>query len=159
TQKHRELHVHVGKVTRGSLKVGDVVELRVDNTRRSALRANHSATHLLHEALRRRLGQHVAQKGSLVAPDRLRFDISQPTPIPSEVLKQVEEDVNARILSNDDVTTRLMTPDAAVKAGALALFGEKYGEEVRVVSMGGAEDDRHFSTELCGGTHVRRTGD
>jgi alanyl-tRNA synthetase len=162
TQKRAgDVHVHLGKVARGTLKVGDFVELRVDNQRRSALRANHSATHLLHEALRRRLGTHVTQKGSLVAPERLRFDISQPTPIPAETLKQVEDDVNARVLANEDVMTRLMTPDAAVKAGALALFGEKYGEEVRVVSMGGreADGDRHFSTELCGGTHVRRTGD
>ena len=159
-----DLFVHEAKVTRGVLKVGDVVELRIDGSRRAALRANHSATHLLHEALRRRLGKHVTQKGSLVAPDRLRFDISQPTPIPPETLKQVEDDVNARILRNEEVVTRLMTPDAAVQAGALALFGEKYGEEVRVVSMGGPSsddpgDDLHFSTELCGGTHVRRTGD
>ena len=154
-----DLVVHYGKVNRGALKVGDFVELRIDVERRNALRANHSATHLLHEALRRRLGKHVTQKGSLVAPDRLRFDISQPTPIPSESLKQVEDDVNARILRNEDVVTRLMTPDAAVQAGALALFGEKYGEEVRVVSMGGLDEDLHFSTELCGGTHVRRTGD
>jgi len=154
-----DLFVHEAKVTRGTLKVGDVVELRIDGARRAALRANHSATHLLHEALRRRLGKHVTQKGSLVAPDRLRFDVSQPTPIPPETLKQVEDDVNARVLRNEEVVTRLMTPDAAVQAGALALFGEKYGEEVRVVSMGGLDDDLHFSTELCGGTHVRRTGD
>jgi alanyl-tRNA synthetase len=159
-----DLFVHDGKVERGTIKVGDVVELRIDTARRAALRANHSATHLLHEALRRRLGKHVTQKGSLVAPDRLRFDISQPTPIAPDTLKQVEDDVNARILRNEDVMTRLMTPEAAVKAGALALFGEKYGEEVRVVSMGGPSsddsgDDVHFSTELCGGTHVRRTGD
>jgi alanyl-tRNA synthetase len=154
-----DLFVHYGRVTRGTLKVGDFVEMRIDVARRNALRANHSATHLLHEALRRRLGKHVTQKGSLVAPDRLRFDISQPTPIPHDVLKQVEDDVNARILRNEEVLTRLMTPDAAVQAGALALFGEKYGEEVRVVSMGGLDDDLHFSTELCGGTHVRRTGD
>ena len=154
-----DLVVHYGKVARGTLKVGDFVEMRIDTVRRAALRANHSATHLLHEALRRRLGKHVTQKGSLVAPDRLRFDISQPTPIPPETLKQVEDDVNARILRNEEVVTRLMTPDAAVQAGALALFGEKYGEEVRVVSMGGLDEDLHFSTELCGGTHVRRTGD
>jgi alanyl-tRNA synthetase len=156
------LHVHVGKVTRGTLKVGDVVELRIDTARRTTLRANHSATHLLHEALRRRLGEHVTQKGSLVAPDRLRFDISQPTPIKPADLAAVEDEVNARILANQDVVTRLMTPAAAVDAGALALFGEKYGEEVRVVSMGGPavpDSDRSFSTELCGGTHVRRTGD
>jgi alanyl-tRNA synthetase len=160
TQKHAgDVHVHYAKVAKGTIKVGDFVELRVDSGRRCALRANHSATHLLHEALRRKLGTHVTQKGSLVAPERLRFDISQPTPIPPEILKQVEDEVNARVLANEEVTTRLMTPDEAVKAGALALFGEKYGDEVRVVSMGGHENDKHFSTELCGGTHVRRTGD
>jgi alanyl-tRNA synthetase len=153
-----DLFVHIGQVTRGAIKVGDVVELRIDAERRRALRANHSATHLLHEALRRRLGKHVTQKGSLVAPERLRFDISQPTPLTAEDIRVVEADVNRRILANDEVSTRLMTPDAAVEAGALALFGEKYGEEVRVVSMG-RDDEVHFSTELCGGTHVRRTGD
>jgi alanyl-tRNA synthetase len=153
-----DLFVHIGQVTRGAIKPGDVVELRIDGERRRALRANHSATHLLHEALRRRLGKHVTQKGSLVAPERLRFDISQPTPLTPEDIRVVEADVNRRILANDEVTTRLMTPDAAVEAGALALFGEKYGEEVRVVSMG-RDDEVHFSTELCGGTHVRRTGD
>ena len=164
-----DMHVHIGKLAQKPLAVGDVVELRVDAVRRSRLRANHSATHLLHEALRRRLGAHVTQKGSLVAPDRLRFDISHPKPIPAEDLRAVEAMVNARITRNAEVTTRLMTPDRAIDAGALALFGEKYGDEVRVVSMGGpAERDdvpakeqrnRFFSTELCGGTHVRRTGD
>jgi alanyl-tRNA synthetase len=123
------------------------------------LRANHSATHLLHEALRRRLGDHVTQKGSLVAPDRLRFDFSQPKALTPDDIRAIEEDVNSQIRHNAAVTTRLMTPDDAVKAGALALFGEKYGDEVRVVSMGGEDEDHHFSTELCGGTHVRRTGD
>ena len=123
------------------------------------MRANHSATHLLHEALRRRLGHHVTQKGSLVAPDRLRFDFSQPKALTSEDIRAIEDDVNQQIRHNADVTTRLMTPDDAVKAGALALFGEKYGDEVRVVSMGGGDEAHHFSTELCGGTHVRRTGD
>src|SRR5262249_13503822 len=140
-KKLGDLHVHAGRVTRGTLKVGDALELRVDGERRSALRANHSATHLLHQALRRRLGAHVTQKGSLVAPDRLRFDFSQPTPLTEEDIRVIEADVNAHILGNSEVATRLMTPDAAQEAGALALFGEKYGEEVRVVSMG--VDDDH----------------
>jgi alanyl-tRNA synthetase len=132
----------------------------LDHARRGAIRANHSATHLLHEALRRRLGTHVAQKGSLNAPDRLRFDVSQPTPIGREDLAWVEREVNARIRENSEVTTRLMTPDAAVAEGAMALFGEKYGDEVRVVAMGAGEGNRPaYSIELCGGTHVRRTGD
>ncbi|MFC7331828.1 alanine--tRNA ligase [Rhodocista pekingensis] len=152
---------HIGAVTRGTLAVGDVVELRVDGARRADIRANHSATHLLHEALRRRLGEHVTQKGSLVAPERLRFDISQPTPLSAEDVQAVEAEVNRRILGNSEVTTRLMTPDAAIELGAMALFGEKYGEEVRVVSMGGVDagGNKEFSVELCGGTHVRRTGD
>jgi alanyl-tRNA synthetase len=163
------MHVHIGTLKHRALEVGDIVELRVDGARRARLRANHSATHLLHEALRRRLGEHVTQKGSLVAPDRLRFDISHPRPVAAEELRAVEAMVNARILRNAEVTTRLMTPERAIEAGALALFGEKYGDEVRVVSMGGPAGDtngredvpgnRYFSTELCGGTHVRRTGD
>ena len=125
-----------------------------------AIRAHHSATHLLHEALRRELGTHVAQKGSLNAPDRLRFDVSQPRPITADELTRVEAVVNARIRENSEVTTRLMTPEAAVETGAMALFGEKYGEEVRVVSMGAPEGNKPaWSIELCGGTHVRRTGD
>jgi len=158
-KKLGDLHVHFGRVTKGRIAVGDVVEMRVDGERRTALRANHSATHLLHEALRRRLGTHVTQKGSLVAPDRLRFDFSHPKALTSDDVRTIEAEVNHRIRLNADVATRLMTPDDAVKAGALALFGEKYGDEVRVVSMGGGTDDPHFSTELCGGTHVRRTGD
>ncbi|HEY8015529.1 MAG TPA: alanine--tRNA ligase [Dongiaceae bacterium] len=163
-KKLGDMFVHYGRVQTGKLALGDAVEMRVDGERRSRLRANHSATHLLHEALRRRLGAHVTQKGSLVAPDRLRFDYSQPVPPSSEDLAVVAEDVNRRIRGNAEVATRLMTPDEAVKQGALALFGEKYGEVVRVVSMGGLEgggedDGVHFSTELCGGTHVRRTGD
>ena len=159
TQKRLgELHVHVGVVKSGTLKVGESLELRVDGARRTALRANHSATHLLHEALRRKLGDHVTQKGSLVAPDRLRFDFSHPTGISREDLAAIEADVNARILANTDVRTRLMEPDQAVAEGAMALFGEKYGDEVRVVSMG-TDDDRYYSTELCGGTHARHTGD
>ncbi len=155
-----DLHVHMGTVETGTLKIGDEVALTVDGRRRSQLRANHSATHLLHEALRRRLGDHVTQKGSLVAPDRLRFDISHPKGVSAEELAAVEADVNAQVAANEDVITRLMAPDAAVEAGAMALFGEKYGDEVRVVSMGTpAQGDHVFSTELCGGTHVRRTGD
>jgi alanyl-tRNA synthetase len=157
-----DVHAHVGAVARGTIKAGDFAELKVDTARRDRTRANHSATHLLHEALRRRLGDHVTQKGSLVTPERLRFDISQPTPLSYEDIAAVEDDVNKRILENQDVATRLMTPEAAVEAGALALFGEKYGEEVRVVSMGyarGQTEGKPFSTELCGGTHVRRTGD
>ncbi|HRJ60723.1 MAG TPA: alanine--tRNA ligase, partial [Azospirillaceae bacterium] len=155
------LFVHQGTVAKGTLKVGDVVELRVDGARRSAIRANHSATHLLHEALRRRMGEHVTQKGSLVSAERLRFDISQPTPLSADDLAAVEEEVNRRVLGNSEVVTRLMTPDEAREEGAMALFGEKYGDEVRVVSMGGrdADADKSFSIELCGGTHVRRTGD
>lgn len=160
------LHAHVGRVRRGTVKVGDAVEMKVDGVRRAALRVHHSATHLLHEALRRRLGAHVTQKGSLVAPDRLRFDISQPKPMTAEDIRAVELDVNERIRLNAPVETHFMTPDEAIEAGALALFGEKYGDEVRVVSMGGPGEDKNptehgaaFSTELCGGTHVRRTGD
>ena len=163
-KKLGDLHVHLGTVAHGKLAVGDVVELRVDGERRTRLRANHSATHLMHEALRRRLGAHVTQRGSLVAPDRLRFDISHPKPVVPEELAEVEVAVNERIRANTEVRTALMTPEAAVEAGALALFGEKYGEEVRVVSMGaedgGGGDGRDtYATELCGGTHVRRTGD
>ncbi|SNS39419.1 MULTISPECIES: alanine--tRNA ligase [unclassified Azospirillum] len=152
---------HVASVTKGTLAVGDAVELKVDGARRGAIRANHSATHLLHEALRRRMGEHVTQKGSLVSADRLRFDISQPTPLSAADIAEVEAQVNERIRGNSEVTTRLMTPDAAIEIGAMALFGEKYGEEVRVVSMGGvdAHGNKEFSVELCGGTHVRRTGD
>ncbi|MCW2237373.1 alanine--tRNA ligase [Azospirillum canadense] len=152
---------HIGTVTKGTLKVGDMVELRVDTERRSAIRANHSATHLLHEALRHRLGEHVTQKGSLVSSERLRFDISQPVGLTQDDIAAVENEVNRRILANSEVVTRLMSPDEARQMGAMALFGEKYGDEVRVVSMGGphGELDRDYSIELCGGTHVRRTGD
>ncbi|HVO03233.1 MAG TPA: alanine--tRNA ligase, partial [Candidatus Cybelea sp.] len=160
-KKLGDLHVHIGKVVSGNVKKGDAVELRVDVARRNGLRAHHSATHLLHEALRRRLGEHVTQKGSLVAPDRLRFDFSHNKALTQDDIAAIEHEVNRRIRANANVATRLMTPDAAIKAGAMALFGEKYGEEVRVVSMGGRTEDEHkeFSTELCGGTHVRRTGD
>ena len=159
-KKAGELYVHLGTVTNGAVKIGDAVELRVDGTRRRRLRANHSVTHLLHQALRRRLGEHVTQKGSLVAPDRLRFDFSHPRPLSEADIQAIEAQVNERIRANGTVSTRLLTPDRAVAEGALALFGEKYGDEVRVVSMGGeGGDDRPFSVELCGGTHVGRTGD
>ena len=157
-RKAGDLIVHEGEVRKGRVALGQAVELRVDAARRDRLRANHSATHLLHQALRRKLGAHVTQKGSLVAPERLRFDFSHPKPMTTAELAAVEAEVNARVRQNSEVATRLMTPEAAVEQGALALFGEKYGEEVRVVSMG-ADDGASFSTELCGGTHVRRTGD
>ncbi len=154
------LFVHLGRVQEGEAVVGGKVVAELDHARRTAIRAHHSATHLLHEALRRRLGSHVQQKGSMNGPDRLRFDVSQPTPIGRDDLAWVEDVVNARVRENTEVTTRLMTPDAAVAEGAMALFGEKYGDEVRVVGMGGAEEGRSsWSVELCGGTHVRRTGD
>ncbi len=159
-KKLGDLFVHYGLVKAGTANVGTPVVAEVEHVRRSAIRAHHSATHLLHEALRRKLGTHVMQKGSLNAPDRLRFDVSQPRPITAEELRWVEAEVNARIRGNSEVTTRLMTPDAAVELGAMALFGEKYGEEVRVVSMGGPDGNKGaWSIELCGGTHVRRTGD
>jgi len=157
-KKVGDLHVHVVQIEHGGFTVGDDIALRVDGDRRRQLRANHSATHLLHEALRRHLGNHVTQKGSLVAPDRLRFDISHPKAVEAHEIAQVEHDVNVKVTANTDVVTRLMEPDAAVEAGAMALFGEKYGDEVRVVSMG-ADDENAYSTELCGGTHVKRTGD
>ncbi|MCH4090282.1 alanine--tRNA ligase [Acetobacter sp.] len=161
-KKLGDLLVHYGTVTEGTLKTGMAVTAKVDHARRSAIRAHHSATHLLHEAMRRRLGDHVMQKGSLNTPDRLRFDVSQPRPITREELNEIEAEVNARIRGNTAVTTRIMTPDEASAEGAMALFGEKYGEEVRVVSMGGRDADGSkpaWSVELCGGTHVSRTGD
>ena len=162
-KKLGDLFVHLGTVVHGEAKVGLAVQAEVDHSRRGAIRAHHSATHLLHEALRRRLGTHVAQKGSLNAPDRLRFDVSHNAPMSDEELAWVEAEVNARIRENAEVVTRLMTPEQAVAAGAMALFGEKYGEEVRVVGMGhdAAATEKHgvYSLELCGGTHVRRTGD
>ena len=164
TQKKGEgLFVHTGEVTKGSAKVGEPVELKVDGERRTRIRSNHSATHLLHEALRETLGSHVAQKGSLVAPDRLRFDFSHPKPISAEELTAVENLANEIILQNAQVTTRLMAVDDAIAEGAMALFGEKYGDEVRVVSMGtakhGEKAGKAYSVELCSGTHVRQTGD
>jgi alanyl-tRNA synthetase len=154
------LHAHQVQIETGAVAVGDTVELKVDNTRRDAIRANHSATHLVHAALRNRLGGHVTQKGSLVAEDRLRFDFSHPTALSAEDIAAIEAEVNAEIRANEAVSTRLMTPDDAVAAGALALFGEKYGDEVRVLAMGRAgKEGRNYSVELCGGTHVRATGD
>lgn len=157
-KKLGDLHVHAAKVTEGTIKIGDVVDAHVDTERRDAIRANHSATHILHAVLREVLGEHVTQKGSLVAPDRFRFDFSHPKGLSPDEIVTIEEKVNAIVRQNSDVGTRLMTPDEAINAGAMALFGEKYGDEVRVVNMGlnGAKD---YSVELCGGTHVRRTGD
>jgi alanyl-tRNA synthetase len=152
------LHVHVVELDHGTLDVGDVVELRVDGERRRATRANHSATHLLHAALKRELGPHISQKGSLVAPDRLRFDFSHPKALTPDELVRVETDVNVVIRQNTDVATRLMPTRDAIAAGAEALFGEKYGDEVRVLTMGEAAA-KPYSVELCGGTHVRRLGD
>ena len=159
-KKLGDLFVHIGRVESGTARAGIPVLAEVDHARRTAIRAHHSATHLLHEALRRRLGAHVAQRGSLNAPDRLRFDVSYGKPMTEEDLAVAEAEVNARIRENSEVTTRLMTPEAAVAEGAMALFGEKYGEEVRVVAMGAGDEGRPaYSIELCGGTHVRRTGD
>ena len=152
------LHAHQVTIGTGQIKVGDFVTLKIDTVRRDSLRANHSATHLLHASLRHRLGDHVTQKGSLVAPDRLRFDFSHNQSVTAEQIAMIEADVNAQIRGNQAVTTRLMTPDDAVAAGALALFGEKYGDEVRVLTMG-KTDDAHYSLELCGGTHVNALGD
>ena len=168
TQKEAgDLFAHLVKVEQGTVKIGDPLLMEVDHARRSAIRQNHSATHLLHEALRQVLGDHVAQKGSLVAPDRLRFDFSHPKPITPGELEQVEDIANDIVLQNAPVTTRLMAQDDAIASGARALFGEKYGDEVRVVAMGepptGTEgrggNALGWSVELCGGTHVRRTGD
>ncbi len=159
-KKLGSLFVHLGRVEAGEARVGQPVVADVDHARRNGIRAHHSATHLLHEGLRRRLGTHVMQKGSLNAPDRLRFDVSHTKPVTPEELLDVETEVNARIRENTEVITHLMTPEAAVAEGAMALFGEKYGDEVRVVSMGAGDADRAaWSIELCGGTHVRRTGD
>ena len=189
-KKLGDLFVHLGRVDKGSFKLGDATKLAVDHAGRGAIRANHSATHLLHEALRQVLGLHVAQKGSLVAPERLRFDFSHTKPMSADELRQVEQLANAVILQNAAVETRLMAIEDAMETGAMALFGEKYGDEVRVVSMGSdpagltpgtgggkTGSDPHallasgktgltprrankaWSVELCGGTHVRRTGD
>ena len=156
------LHAMRGHVDSGAIAVGDTVHLKVDAERRDRIRANHSATHLLHAALRNVLGDHVTQKGSLVAEDRLRFDFSHPKALAPEEIGAVEAQVNAEIRHNEAVNTRLMSPDEAIAAGAMALFGEKYGEEVRVLSMGRGDwqgSGKNYSVELCGGTHVRATGD
>src|SRR6476659_5194609 len=163
-KKAGDLFVHLGTVEQGTLKPGMALLLEVDHARRSSIRANHSATHLLHEALRQVLGDHIAQRGSLVAPDRLRFDFVHPKPISADELSRIEDIANDVVLENDEVTTRLMAVDDAREAGARALFGEKYGDEVRVVSMGKGTREQGsnalgWSVELCGGTHVRRTGD
>ena len=156
-KKLGDLFVHYGKVKSGSIKINDAVELKIDIERRDNIRAYHSATHLLHESLRRVLGTHVTQKGSLVEADRLRFDFSHMKPVSSEEIEKIEEYVNSMVEKKTDVKTRIMTPKEAVNNGALALFGEKYGDEVRVLSMG-HESAKYFSTELCGGTHVKNTG-
>jgi alanyl-tRNA synthetase len=155
------LIVHLGKVEKGGFTTGETVDLDVDHAGRTSIRANHSATHLLHEALRQVLGPHVAQKGSLVAPGRLRFDFSHTKPMTAEEIAAVEARANAIVLQNSPVVTRLMAIDDAMQSGAMALFGEKYGDEVRVVSMGdaGPNANKAWSVELCGGTHVKRTGD
>jgi alanyl-tRNA synthetase len=153
-----QIHAHHATIRSGSVKVGDAVKLSVDAERRAKVRANHSATHLVHAALRNRLGTHVTQKGSLVAPDRFRFDFSHPKPLTAEDIEAVEAEVNQHIRENEIVGTRLMSPDEAIGAGAMALFGEKYGDEVRVLSMGRLSDG-NYSVELCGGTHVRALGD
>ena len=157
-KKLGDLFIHHGTLKSGEIKIKDVVEMKINIERRNNLKAYHSATHLLHESLRRTLGKHVMQKGSLVAPDRLRFDFSHMKPITEDELKIIDKLVNEYVQNKTDVTTRIMTPKAAIEKGALAFFGEKYGEEVRVVSMG-AENNSYFSTELCGGTHVKNTGD
>src|ERR1700761_2675433 len=159
-KKLGSLHVHIVKVIKGTLKIGDAVDLKVDHERRRATRANHSATHLLHAALKRVLGTHVSQKGSLVEAERLRFDFSHPKPVTADELARIEHQVNEVIRQNSDTSTRLMPTDQAVAAGAEALFGEKYGDEVRVLTMGDdLENPKAYSVELCGGTHVRRLGD
>jgi alanyl-tRNA synthetase len=159
-KKAGDLFAHSGVVEEGTLKAGMPLQLDVDHARRSAIRANHSATHLLHEALRQVLGDHVAQKGSLVAPDRLRFDFSHPKPMNDDEVLKAEDIANTILLQNTPVTTRLMAVDDAIASGARALFGEKYGDEVRVVAMGeGTGNQMGWSVELCGGTHVNRTGD
>jgi alanyl-tRNA synthetase len=155
-KKFGDLYVHIGKVEKGSIKIGASVNLSIDTTRRNNSKANHSATHLLHESLRRTLGKHVTQKGSLVSPERLRFDFSHNKPIEKEEMSKINKIVNDFVTRSSDVQTRIMTPKEAVKLGALALFGEKYGDEVRVVFMG-KENKGFFSTELCGGTHVKNT--
>ena len=157
-KKLGDLHIHIGKLIKGSISKGDTLDLKINSERRSNIRAYHSATHLLHEALRRVLGKHVIQKGSFVGPDRLRFDFSHMKPVSTDEVNKIEKYVNTMVQSKSNVRTRLMTPKEAVENGALALFGEKYGDEVRVLSMG-TDKNTYFSTELCGGTHVRNTSE
>ena len=157
-KKLGDLHIHIGKLIKGSISKGDTLDLKINSERRSNIRAYHSATHLLHEALRRVLGKHVIQKGSFVGPDRLRFDFSHMKPVSADEVNKIEKYVNTMVQSKSNVRTRLMTPKEAVENGALALFGEKYGDEVRVLSMG-ADKNTYFSTELCGGTHVKNTSE
>ena len=157
-KKLADLHIHIGKLIKGSISKGDTLDLKINSERRSNIRAYHSATHLLHEALRRVLGKHVIQKGSFVGPDRLRFDFSHMKPVSTDEVNKIEKYVNTMVQSKSNVRTRLMTPKEAVENGALALFGEKYGDEVRVLSMG-ADKNTYFSTELCGGTHVKNTSE
>jgi alanyl-tRNA synthetase len=161
-KKVDDLFLHIGEMRNGKIEVGDFVELQVGKERRDRLRSNHSATHLMHEALRMHLGDHVAQKGSLVAEKRLRFDFSHSRGVSASTLRSVEFDVNNQIRDNSPVSTRIMDPKSAIEEGAMALFGEKYGDEVRVVTMGKSIDGdakKNYSVELCGGTHVERTGD
>ena len=157
-KKLGDLHIHIGKLIKGSISKGDTLDLKINSERRSNIRAYHSATHLLHEALRRVLGKHVIQKGSFVGPDRLRFDFSHMKPVSADEVNKIEKYVNTMVQSKSNVRTRLMTPKEAVENGALALFGEKYGDEVRVLSIG-TDKNTYFSTELCGGTHVRNTSE
>lgn len=158
-KKLNSIHVHVGKVTKGVLTTDDVVQMNVDVTNRNKIRANHSITHILHAALRNKLGDQLTQKGSLVAAEKMRFDVSHSKALTGEEIRNVEDEVNSIIRQNTEVTTRLMTPEEAIEAGAMALFGEKYGDEVRVVTMGRNLEGTNYSVELCGGTHVKRTGD
>ena len=157
-KKLGDLHIHIGKLIKGSISKGDTLDLKINSERRSNIRAYHSATHLLHEGLRRVLGKHVIQKGSFVGPDRLRFDFSHMKPVSTDEVNKIEKYVNTMVQSKSNVRTRLMTPKEAIENGALALFGEKYGDEVRVLSMG-VDKNKYFSTELCGGTHVRNTSE
>ena len=157
-KKLGDLHIHIGKLIKGSISKGDTLDLRIHSERRSNIRAYHSATHLLNEALRRVLGRHVTQKGSFVGPDRLRFDFSHMKPVKEDEMNKIETYVNKMVDTKSEVKTRLMTPKEAVDNGAIALFGEKYGDEVRVLSMG-KDNKNYFSTELCGGTHVKNTSE
>ena len=158
TKKYENLIVHIVKITKGILKKSDYVNLSIDVERRNALRIHHSATHLLHESLRRHLGDHISQKGSLVSPDKLRFDISHNKPISNSDISLIENEINIKIRENFNIETAEMDIESGKELGALALFGEKYGDQVRVVKMG-ESDKKYYSVELCGGTHVNRSGD